>query len=229
MTATAYHVTTMRTSLTLFIAALALAALPHTALANDPPAPAPPSNGQTAQTPAPQPPAPGPSSQTPAPLARKPEEERAGLFARLRAYTKGTDVLANDIAGLQSANAQLQARIKELESGAALKALQDENAAMRADIAAFVEYAQTHGLDPKEPAAPQSPMGMAAGAAVAGAVATQLASLGVPTAQLPEATSADGRALTLADVEEQLKACKSDRERQALLTKHRDIILASAN
>lgn len=222
----------MRFLRSLILAAIVLIFLPQLACAED--NPATPPGAPAAQQPPATPPAPqNPVPPTPKVTARKEEEEKAGLYARLKAHLKGTGGLADDIATLQKANADLQARIKELEGGTELKALRDENTAMKADIQAFMDYAQTHGLLPENgtkptPApAPQSPMGQAAGQAVAGAVGNQLANLGVPVTQLPPAGGQDGKAATLAEVEEQLKACKSDRERQAILAKHRKLIMSA--
>jgi hypothetical protein len=214
----------------LILAAVTCAfALP--AVANDTPPPAPP-GATSAQPPAPAPAAPSPAP-APAPAARKEEDAQAGLLARLKAHVKGTGAMANEVATLQDANAKLQARVKDLENGTELKALRDENAAMKADITAYIESAQTHGLLPEKtgnnaPQPPQSPAGQAAANAVAGAVSTQLAALGVKTSALPPAAPVPGgQAASLAEVEEQLKACKTDRERQAVLTKHSALILAS--
>lgn len=183
------------------------------------------------------PPAPVPAAPAPAPApapepvpapkaARRPEdEETAGLFARLRAYAKGTGAMADEVATLRAENEALQARVGELESGRELAALRTENAAMRADIQAFITHAQTHGLNVTA-AIPQSPAGLAAGAAVASAVSNQLASLGVPVASLPDATLSASATLTnLADIEAGLAACKTPEEKQAFLTKHKDAIL----
>lgn len=222
--------TAMRTRLALLtcFAALALTASPAFAEGTGaPPAPA-------AHQPPPAPPAPAPPA--PAPEARKEEEAekaKASLIARLRGYIKGTGAMANDIAGLQQQVTTLQARITELESGATLKALQDENASMRADIAEFMTVAQTHGLltesgtAPAATPSPKSPMGKAAAQAVAGAVSTQIAALGVPVTQLPAAANHNGPAATLAEVEEQLKAAKNPAERQAILAKNKALIMSS--
>lgn len=191
-----------------------------------PPAPAP---APTAQQPAP----PAPAPPAPAPEARKEEEAekaKASLLARLRGYLKGTGAMANDIAGLQQENADLRARNKALEDGTEIKALRDENASMRADIAEFMAVAQSHGLFADSPAAapkPLSPMGQAAAQVVAGAVGNQLAAIGVPVATIPPANPADAPAATLAEVEEQLKACTSDRERQNILAKYRKLIMSA--
>jgi hypothetical protein len=219
----------MRFLRSLLLSVAVFCVFPLPAAADDTP-PAPP-GAPAAQLPAP--PAPAPQPPAPAPHARKEEEEKAGLFARLKAHVKGTGAMAGEVATLQKENADLQARVKALEDGTELKALRDENALMKGDIREFMAYAQTHGLIPengtKAPAPkPQSPMGQAAGAAVEGAVSTQLATLGVPASTLPPAAVTPGaNAATLAEVEEQLKACKTDRERQAVLTKNSALILAS--
>lgn len=221
----------MRILRSLLLVAASLIFMPQLACAEDNP-PAPPGAPAAQQQP-PAPPAPqNPVPPAPKQHARKEEEEKAGLFARLKAHLKGTTALADDLAGLQRQNAELQARIKALEDGTELKALRDANEAMRADIQAFMDYAQQHGLldekgaKPSAPA-PQSPMGKAAGQAVAGAVSTQLATLGVPATQLPAAANPDGKAATLAEVEEQLKAAKTPADRQAILAKNKALILAS--
>jgi len=221
----------MRFLRSLILAAVALVIFPQLACAEDNPA-APPGAPAAQQQPA-TPPAPqNPEQPAPKVTARKEEDEKAGLFARLKAHLKGTTAMADDLAALQKQNTDLQARIRELEDGTELKAMRDENTAMKADIQAFMDYAQTHGLLPENgikpaPPTPQSPMGKAAGQAVAGAVGNQLANLGVPVTQLPPAGGQDGPAATLAEVEQQLKACKSDRERQAILAKHRKLIMSA--
>lgn len=219
----------------LLLVTAALIFLPQLALADDNPA-APP-GAPTAQQPPANPPANPPAPQnpaTPAPKqhARKEEDEKAGLFARLKAHLKGTTAMADDLAGLQRENADLQARVTELENGTELAALRGQNEAMRADIQAFMDYAQQHGLlaeNATKPAAPtpQTPMGRAAGQAVAAAVGNQLAAIGVPAGQLPAAVNPGGNAATLEEVEQQLKAAKTSTERQAILTKNHALIMGS--
>lgn len=228
----------MRRSRPLILLAAALAALCLTTPARaDEPA-APPGAPAAVQPAAPVAPA-APQTPAPAPVkttARKEEDEeaaKAGLFARLRAYTKGTNALADQIATLQAENADLQARLTEFENGTTLKALQDENAAMKADITAFMAYAQTHGLIPETGAkpgttantAPQSPAGIAAGHAIAAAVTTQLQALGIPLATLPPA-AAPAAATTTEDLQalsDQLAAATDPAERGRLAKKLIDL------
>lgn len=178
--------------------------------------------------------APAPAPEAPAAAApkasRREDEEQTPAAAsgwslnRLTAYLKTKSSLGAAVDERDKTIAALNARIAALESGAELKAARDEAAALRADLEGFANYAQTHGL--LNDAAPKTPAGLAAGAAVASAVSTQLASLGVPVASLPDATPSASATLTnLADIEAGLAACKTPEEKQAFLTKHKDFIL----
>lgn len=179
--------------------------------------------------------APAPAPEAPAAAApkaaRREDEEQTPAAApqgwslnRLTAYLKTKSSLGAAVDERDKTIAALNARIAALESGAELKAARDEAAALRADLEGFANYAQTHGL--LNDAAPKTPAGLAAGAAVASAVSNQLANLGVPVASLPDATPSASATLTnLADIEAGLAACKTPEEKQAFLTKHKDAIL----
>lgn len=215
--------------LTILLAALTLSICQSPAVDNPPPPAAPPA-APAATAPAPVPPVPQVPVVPPVSGEARKEEEaekaKAGLLARLKAHVKGTAAMADDVASLRKENTDLQARIKALEDGTELKALREQNEAMRKDISDYIAHVQAHGLQPS--AAPQTPLMQAGTQAVAGAVGNQLAALGVPVATLPAAAAADGKAATLAEIEEQLKACKNSAERQALLKKNSALILASS-
>ncbi len=202
-----------------------------TASANDAPPAAPP--GQTAQTPPLQPPVNPPVTPPALTEARKEEEAekaKASLLTRLKAYCKGQNGMANDLTALQQENTDLKAQLKAFQDGTAVKALQDQNAAMRKDLEDFAAFAQTHGLlteNPAKPPAPASPGGQIAGQAVAAAVSAQLAGLGITLTALPAANAPSGTAASIEDVEAQLKACKTPAERQEILTKNHALIMRS--
>lgn len=200
-----------------FAAALFLSGTAHA----DPTA-APPTPGTTAQTPVPTP-APANASQTPPPAARK-EDERVNVSAlqhvanflsgRKRSAENATslqaqvDTLTQSLAARDATIAQLQATITE-QNG------------MLEQISAYLTES---GLS--DPAAVAANPAAAFSNAVGTGVAAEVRKIGVPLSSVPS-PAADGTRLTHAELEESLAKCKTAKERQDLLAKHKDIIFSN--
>lgn len=196
----------------------ALALLSGTALAQDPsPPPAP--SGPAASTPAA--PAPAPvqgSDSTPAPAARREEETQVSFLARIKAYATGKEQMANKITTSEQELASLRAAVAERD--ATIAELKSTVAAQRADLERIGAYLASIGSTETAAQNPAAAFDAAVGAGVAAAVQQ----IGIPAASVPQ-SAAGGSAVTAEDIEEQLKNCKSIRERQDLLAKHRSFIL----
>ena len=195
---------------------LAIFALSFSASAQDP-VPAPPPAGPAASTPAAPAPAPaqGPES-TPAPAARKEEEGEPGFLARIAAYASSKKQLATTIAGHEAELTNLRAAVADRD--ATIVALQQEVATQRADLERIGAWLQSQGHGANAAANPAA----AFEAAVSEGVGAAVRSLGVPAATIPAAPSSE--AASLKELEEQLANCKSIRERQDFLAKHKDRI-----
>jgi pyruvate/2-oxoglutarate dehydrogenase complex dihydrolipoamide acyltransferase (E2) component len=203
------------------IACLA-AALALSGNVNAEPSAPPPVPAATAQPPAPTP-APAPAAQAPAPTARK-EDEPASLtiLQRVAAFASGRQRAAENTASLQ---AQIDGLTQSVATRDAtidqLQATVQEQTEMLQQIGSWL--VENGHSDPSSVAAnPAAAFGEAVGTGVAAAVRT----IGIPSASVPTAPapSACGTSITHAELEEQLAACKSIRERQDFLAKHKDLI-----
>ena len=205
----------MRHHIKFLAAAAAIAFLIGNASAQEP-IPAPPP-GPAASTPAAPAPAPaqGPES-TPAPAARKEEEGEPGFLSRIAAYASSKKQLATTIAGHEAELNSLRAAVAERD--ATIAALQQEVTAQRADLERIGAWLQSQGHGANAAANPAA----AFQAAVSEGVGAAVRSLGVPAATIPSAPSSE--AASLKELEEQLANCKSIRERQDFLAKHKDRI-----
>jgi septal ring factor EnvC (AmiA/AmiB activator) len=205
----------MRHHIKFLAAAAAIAFLIGNASAQEPIPATPP--GPAASTPAAPAPAPaqGPES-TPAPAARKEEEGEPGFLSRIAAYASSKKQLATTIAGHEAELTNLRAAVADRD--ATIAALQQEVAAQRADLERIGAWLQSQGHGAYAASNPAA----AFEAAVSEGVGAAVRSLGVPAVTIPAATSSE--AASLKELEEQLANCKSIRERQDFLAKHKDRI-----
>lgn len=207
----------MRNLLTFLSAFAALVLLSGTAFAQDPTSFPPAPSGPAASTPAAPAPAQGPDS-TPAPAARREEETQVSFLARIKAYATGKEQLASKISASEQELVSLRAAVSERD--ATIAELKSTVAAQRADLERIGAYLSSIGST--EPAA-QNPAA-AFDAAVGAGVAAAVQQIGIPAAAVPQ-SAGGGPAVTAEELEEKLKHCKSIRERQDLLAKHRAFIL----
>lgn len=207
----------MRHLLKFLSAFAALALLSGAAIAQDPsPPPAP--SGPAASTPAA--PAPAPvqgSDSTPAPAARREEETQVSFLARIKAYATGKEQMANKITASETELASLRAAVSERD--ATIAELKSTVAAQRADLERIGAYIASIGGTETAAQNPAAAFDAAVGAGVAAAVQQ----IGIPAAAVPQ-SAGGGSAVTAEELEEKLKNCKSIRERQDLLAKHRAFI-----
>lgn len=192
------------------------------------PTAAPPPLGPSAQTPVP-PPAPANASQPPAPAARREEDPgnaappvNLSILQRVAAFATGRTRAAENNTSLQS---QIQTLTQTLSARdatiAQLTAQLAEKTGMLQEIGNWI--VENGHCDPAAAAANPA---AAFGNAVSTGVAAAVRSIGVPLAAVPS-PAADGTRKTHAELEEELAKCKTTREKQDFLAKHRDIIFAN--
>ena len=210
----------------LLIALAAALCLSGTAHAD--PTAAPPPPGPSAQTPVP-PTAPANASQTPAPVARREDEPanaappvNLGILQRVAAFATGRTRAAENSATLQSQIQTLTQAVSARDATIAqLTAQLAEKTGMLQEIGNWI--VENGHSDPAAVAAnPAAAFGAAVGTGVSAAVRT----IGVPAATVPS-PAADATRITTADLEDALAKCKTAREKQDLLAKHRALILSS--
>ena len=189
---------------------------------------APPPPGPSAQTPVP-PPAPANTSQTPAPVARREDEPantappvKIGILQQVAAFATGRTRAAENSATLQS---QVQTLTQTLSARdatiAQLTAQLTEQTGMLQEIGNWI-VENGHS----DPAAVAANPAAAFGTAVSTGVSAAVRSIGVPTASVPS-PAADGTRVSHAELEDALAKCKTTREKQDLLAKHRSLILSN--
>ncbi len=189
---------------------------------------APPPPGPSAQTTVP-PPAPASASQTPSPVARR-EDDPAnsappvtlGILQRVAAFATGRTRAAENSAYLSGQVDALTQAITEREATIAqLNAQLAEQTDMLQQIGNWlVENGHS------DPAAVAANPAAAFGNAVSTGVSAAVRTIGVPVAAVPS-PAADGTRMTHADLEDALAKCKTTREKQDLLAKHRSLILSN--
>jgi len=189
----------------------ALLLLSGTAFAQDPPVLPPAPSGPAASTPAAPAPAPAQGTDsTPAPA-------QVSFLARIKAYATGKEQMASKITASETELASLRAAVADRD--ATIADLQSTVAAQRADLERIGAYLASIGSTETAAQNPAAAFDAAVGAGVAAAVQQ----IGIPAASVPQ-SAGGGAAVTAEDIEEQLKNCKSIRERQELLAKHRAVI-----
>ncbi len=201
--------------ITLFSFVVTLALTSFCARAEDPPPPGP-GSAATQQQQQQQDPAPlQQQTQQPKVTGRKEDEDEnapkskgfslASLKQYLPTTRKGAGNAHARVAELEAENKTLNARIKALEDGSALKALQTENARLTTDLEGFAIAAQERGMfDENEAAAPeaQSKAGQAVNNIINGRAAQELRAIGHkpkdPNAkhEAPKQAAGDGKPLS---------------------------------